>query len=63
MTDEEQQQYGVRMGTDYPHPIPASRFGRPHGGGAVGGDPAGPSKTKQTGQQRANKKKDKKLHT
>uniref|UniRef100_A0A383W805 Photolyase/cryptochrome alpha/beta domain-containing protein n=1 Tax=Tetradesmus obliquus TaxID=3088 RepID=A0A383W805_TETOB len=44
MTEEEQQQYGVRMGVDYPLPIPASRFGRPHGGGAVGGDPAGPSK-------------------
>lgn len=48
MTEEEQQQYGVRMGVDYPLPIPASRFGRPHGGGAVGGDPAGPLKVKNT---------------
>ena len=51
MTEEEQQQYGVRMGIDYPLPIPASRFGRPHGGGAVGGDPAGPSKVKNAGQK------------
>jgi hypothetical protein len=62
MTEEEQQQYGVCMGTDYPHPIPASGFGRPHGGGAVGGDPAGPSQGNQA-KQRAHKKIQKKLDT
>jgi deoxyribodipyrimidine photo-lyase len=61
MTEEEQQQYGVRMGIDYPYPIPASRFGRPHGGGAVGGDPAGPSKVKHGGQQKTKKKSKDKL--
>jgi hypothetical protein len=41
MSKLEQQQYGVQIGVDYPPPIPASRFARPHsdGGYRVGGNP------------------------
>lgn len=49
MSRDEQAQYGVQIGADYPAPIPASRFGRPHGGGRVGGDPAGPTAAKAKG--------------
>jgi hypothetical protein len=41
LTPEEQEEYGVKIGLDYPEPIPASRFTRPHGGNYIGGDPAG----------------------
>ena len=42
MSKDEQAKYGVQIGVDYPSPIPASKFGRPHadGGYRVGGDPA-----------------------
>lgn len=36
MSKAEQQQYGCAIGVDYPNPIPASRYGRPHGGGGGG---------------------------
>lgn len=41
MSKEEQGQYGVHIGADYPQPISASKFGRPHsdGGYRVGGNP------------------------
>lgn len=32
MSKQEQEQYGVQIGQDYPAPIPSSQFGRPHGG-------------------------------
>jgi hypothetical protein len=41
MSKDEQERYGVAIGRDYPNPIPASRFGRPHGGGAGGGGRGG----------------------
>jgi hypothetical protein len=41
LTPEEQEEYGVKIGLDYPEPIPASSFARPHGGNYIGGDPAG----------------------
>lgn len=40
LTEEEQELCGVKIGEDYPEPIPASSFGRPHGGNFIGGDPA-----------------------
>ena len=51
MSRDEQAQYGVQIGADYPAPIPASRFGRPHGGGRVGGDPAGPAAANAKGKK------------
>lgn len=42
MTPEEQAEYGVQIGVDYPEPIPASKFARPLGGHHVGGDPGVP---------------------
>ncbi|KAI8473501.1 MAG: cryptochrome DASH1 [Monoraphidium minutum] len=33
MSKDEQARSGVQIGGTYPNPIPASRFGRPHGGG------------------------------
>jgi len=40
MSKDEQARYNVQIGVDYPTPIPASRFARPHsdGGYRVGGN-------------------------
>ena len=42
MSKDEQQQYGVQIGVDYPAPVPAAKFARPHddGGYRVGGNPS-----------------------
>lgn len=42
MSKDEMAQYGVQMGVDYPAPVPAAKFTRPHddGGYRVGGNPA-----------------------
>lgn len=41
MSKDEQAQYGVQIGVDYPQPIPAAKFAQPHadGGYRVGGNP------------------------
>lgn len=44
LTKEEQVEYGCCIGVNYPEPIPASSFKRPHKSGRVGGDPAGATK-------------------
>lgn len=42
MSKDEQVQYGVQIGVDYPPPVPAAKFARPHddGGYRVGGNPS-----------------------
>lgn len=42
MSKDEQAAYGVQIGVNYPAPVPAAKFGRPHddGGYRVGGNPS-----------------------